>query len=158
MSDTQIVVSKTVNATPEQLFALLSTPTRHQEIDGSDMLRGTDTSQVIGVGDEFVMKMRNDALGDYEMKNHVISYEKNRKIGWAPSLHPPDGYIDKLGDVQASGHTYTWELEPTGEGQTRVTQTYDWSHVTDDDFKSFFPLLSEIQLNLSIDNAAHAAT
>lgn len=158
MSDTQIVASKTVNARPEQLFALLSTPARHREIDGADMLRGTDTGQVTDVGDEFVMQMRNDALGDYEMKNQVVSYEQNRKIGWAPSLHPPDGYTDKLGDVRASGHTYTWELEPTSDGRTRVTQTYDWSNVTDEEFKSFFPMLSKAQLDNSIDNAAHAAT
>ena len=105
-----------------------------------------------------MMQMHNDALGDYEMKNQVISYEQDRKIGWAPSLHPPDGYIDTLGDVRASGHTYTWELEPTGEGQTRITQTYDWSNVTDEQFQSFFPMLSKTQLEDSIDNAAHAAT
>ena len=51
MTDTQLVVSKTVNASRQQLFALLSSPARHQEIDGADMLRGTDTSQVSGVGE-----------------------------------------------------------------------------------------------------------
>ncbi|RZT86970.1 polyketide cyclase/dehydrase/lipid transport protein [Pseudonocardia sediminis] len=157
MSDTSITVSKSVDATPEQLFALLSTPSRHQEIDGAGMLRGVEGAEkVTGVGDQFVMNMNNDALGDYQMKNTVTSYEENRKIGWAPQIHPIDGYKDKLGDVQVKGHSYTWELEPEGSG-TKVTQVYDWSAVTDEGFKGFFPMLTEQQLSDSIDNAARAA-
>jgi uncharacterized protein YndB with AHSA1/START domain len=157
MSDTQITVSKTVNASPEALFAVLSSPAQHQAIDGSSMLRGTDTSKVNGVGDEFIMKMNNEALGDYEMKNEVVAYEENRTIGWAPSLHPIDGYSDKLGDIRAIGHTYTWHLEPEGNG-TKVTQVYDWSGVTDEGFKPFFPMLNEAQLTDSIDKAGQAAS
>lgn len=157
MSDTNITVTKSVNATPEQIFALLATPVRHQDIDGSSMLRGTDTAKVSGVGDEFVMKMNNDVLGDYEMKNRITEFEQDRKIGWAPSLHPIDGYTDKLGDVKAQGHTYTWTLEPEGGG-TKVTQVYDWSGVTDQGFLGFFPLLNEQMLSDSIDKVADAAS
>ena len=158
MSD-QIQVSKTVDATPEQLFAVLSTPARHGDIDGADMLRGVEGSgaKISAVGDEFVMNMNNEALGDYQMKNRIVAFEENSKIGWAPSLHPIDGYTDKLGDVRATGHTYTWELEPAGSGQTKVTQTYDWSAVTDESFRGFFPMLNESQLSDSIDRAARAA-
>ena len=158
MSD-QIQVSKTVDASPEQLFALLSTPSRHPEVDGSGMLRGLekDPGRITGTGDEFIMKMNNDLLGDYAIKNTVVAYEKDRKIGWAPSIHPADGYTDKLGDTQVKGHTYTWVLEPAGSG-TKVTQTYDWSGVTDEGFRGMFPLLSEDQLTNSIDNAAGAAS
>lgn len=157
MSD-QIVVSKTVDKTPEQLFALLSTPARHTEFDGADMVRGPEGSgdRITGVGDEFVMNMNNPDLGDYQMKNTVIAYEPDRKIGWAPSIHPLDGYTDKLGDVKATGHSYTWELEPSGSG-TKVTQTYDWSGVTDEQFRGFFPMVQEDQLADSIDRAANAA-
>lgn len=157
MSENQITVSKTVNASPDQLFALLSSPARHQDIDGAGMLRGTDTSKVGGVGDEFVMKMNNDLLGDYEIKNRITSYEENRTIGWAPSLHPIDGYTDKLGDTKVTGHTYTWTLEPEGNG-TKVTQVYDWSGVTDEAFKGLLPLLTEQQLSDSIDKAGQAAS
>ena len=147
-----------MDATPEQLFALLSTPSRHQEIDGADMLRGVEgAEEVSGVGDQFVMKMANDALGDYRMKNTVVAYEENFKIGWAPALEPIDGYQDKLGDVQVKGHTYTWELEAADSGQTKVTQTYDWSKVTDEGFRGFFPMLSEEQLADSIEKAGRAA-
>ena len=42
----------------------------------------------------------------------------------APQAHPLDGYTDKLGEVQVKGHTWTWKLEPSGNG-TEVTQVYD---------------------------------
>lgn len=157
MSD-QIVVTRTVDASPHQLFSLLTQPSKHAEIDGSGMLRGINGSDtpVAKVGDEFIMKMNNDALGDYEMKNVITAFEQDRKIGWAPSIHPIDGYTDKLGEARATGHTYTWELEPEGNG-TKVTQTYDWSGVDDPNFRGFFPLLSEDQLTSAIDNASRAA-
>ncbi|MFP5072779.1 SRPBCC family protein [Pseudonocardia nantongensis] len=156
MSD-QMSVTRTVQATPQQLFALLADPARHQEIDGAGMLRGAEgASSISGVGDEFVMNMHNDALGDYRMKNTITAYEQDRKIGWAPALHPIDGYTDKLGDTRAEGHTYTWKLEPEGGG-TRVTQIYDWSGVQDDNFRGFFPMLGEAQLGDSIEKAGAAA-
>lgn len=157
MSD-QLKVTRTVDASPEQLFALLSKPSNHEEIDGASMLRGIEGSDapVSGVGDTFIMKMNNDALGDYTMKNEIVAFEQDRKIGWAPSLHPIDGYTDKLGDVRATGHTYTWELAPEGGGTT-VTQTYDWSGVQDENFRGFFPMLSEEQLADSIEKASRAA-
>lgn len=158
MSD-QITVTKTVAASPQALFAVLSQPAKHTEIDGAAMLRGLDgPGEVSGVGDQFVMKMYNDALGDYEMKSTITTFEQDKAIGWAPQIHPLDGYTDKLGDVQAKGHTYTWILEEAGSGQTKVTQVYDWSEVQDEGFRGFFPMLTEDQLSESIDKAAAAAS
>jgi hypothetical protein len=57
--------------------------------------------------------------------------------------------------VKATGHTWTWELEPAGSG-TKVTQTYDWSGVTDDQFRGFFPMVSEDQMSATIDKVANA--
>ena len=155
-NDQNISVSKTVDASPEAVFAVLSAPSRHQQFDSADMLRGTDTAAINGAGDEFVMKMNNNTLGDYEMRNVVTEFEPNRKITWAPSLHPLDGYTDKVGGLQATGHTYSWELLPDGDG-TKVTQTYDWSGVTDQAFVKTFPLLSQEQLSDSIDKLVQAA-
>ncbi len=158
MSDQQ-QVSKTVDASPEQLFSLLAQPGRHTEFDGAQMCRGAEPGdeQITGTGDAFVMNMENDALGPYQMRNVVTAYEENRVIGWAPSLHPIDGYTDKLGDVKATGHTWTWELEPAGSG-TKVTQTYDWSGVRDEQFRGFFPMVTEDQMSATIDKVANAAT
>ena len=157
MSD-QIKVTRTVDASPEQLFSLLANPSRHTEIDGAGMLRGVDGggAPVTGVGDQFVMNMNQEGLGEYQMRNTVTVYEENRTIGWAPELFPLDALKDKIGDIEAKGHTYTWELEPSGSG-TEVTQTYEWSKVTDEAFRGLFPRVSEEQLAESIENAARAA-
>ena len=90
------------------------------------------------------------------MKNTVTTYEQDRAIGWGPSLHPIDGYAHELGDVRATGHTDTWYLDPEGSG-TKVTQVYDWSGVTDEAFRGFFPMVSEDQLADSIDKAGRVA-
>jgi uncharacterized protein YndB with AHSA1/START domain len=153
----QFEVSRTVDVSPEQLFALLSNPARHAEMDSAGMLRGTeDTTALSGVGDEFIIDMNNQILGDYKMKNTVVAYEKDRTIGWAPMLYPEDGYTDKIGDMKAGGHTFTWHLEPEGAG-TKVTQVYDWSAVTDPGFKGVCPMVSAEQLSESIEKAARAA-
>jgi hypothetical protein len=123
------------------------------------MLRGLadHVPPISGVGNAFVMNMHNQVLGDYQMRNTVTVYEQDRALGWAPELHPLDGYTDKLGGMQARGHTYTWQLEPARPGQTTVTQTYDWSGVDDEGFLGLFPMLTEEQLTDSIERAARAA-
>ena len=155
----QLQITRTVDASPEQLFAVLADPSKHTEIDGSAMLRGLSghPAQVTKVGDEFTLNMNNDILGDYQMLNTVTTFEPNRVIGWSPTLYPPDGYTDKLGEMKPGGHTYTWRLEPAGDGQTTVTQTYDWSKVTDPEFKKILPLLNEEQLADSIDKVSRLA-
>ena len=58
------------------------------------MLRGAVTSGVVsGVGDVFVMKMFYAPIGEYQMDNHVIDYEQDRRIGWEPAAGHghPDG-------------------------------------------------------------------
>jgi hypothetical protein len=154
----RIQVTRIVDASPEQLFALLATPSRHVELDTANMVRGLDRDAQIGrVGDQFVMNMNNSVLGDYQVRNTVVAYAENKTIGWAPELYPSDGYADKVGDMQARGHTYTWELEPVGSGHTKVTQTYDWSKVSCQIFRGLFPMLTEEQLADSINRAARVA-
>lgn len=156
MADTrQLQVSRTVDAPPERVFALLADPSRHAELDGSDMLRGVegDSSPVSAVGDVFTMNMHHPDLGEYQMRNEVIAFEPDRRIGWAPSVH----YAPPLGDWDPKGQTYTHELEPTGDGRTRCTLTYDWSTVTDPEFLKLLPRVSEAQLSGSLDRIAEVA-
>lgn len=153
----QFRVTRTVDVAPERLFALLSNPARHAEMDSAGMVRGTEEATALsGVGDEFTIDMNNQILGDYQMKNKVVAFEKDRTIGWAPMLHPEGGYKDKIGDMKAGGHTFTWYLEPEGSG-TKVTQVYDWSAVSDPGFKGVCPMVSAEQLGESIEKAARAA-
>lgn len=158
MSDSEsMTVTRTVDAGPAEIFAALADPARHTELDGSGLLRGlVEGSTLTGVGDEFVLDMHNSILGDYQIRNVVTSYKQDREIGWAPHLHPDGAYADKLGDMKPGGHTYTWILEPAGEG-TKVTQVYDWSKVGDPGFKALFPMLGEEALATSIEKVGQKA-
>ncbi len=154
----QIKVTRDVDASPEQLFAVLSDPARHQLFDGADMVRGlAEGGPITGVGDAFIMNMENKNLGAYQVRNEVSDYEPNRKLAWRPVLYPKGGYADKIGDMDPGGHNFTWELSPNGSGGTTVTQTYDWSGVWDPGFKSLFPMFSEDVLASSIDKVGKAA-
>ncbi len=151
----QIQVSGTVDASPEAVFALLSDPARHTEIDGAGMLRGLASGgPITGVGDTFTMKMNNQILGDYEVECRVTAFEPGRRIGWGPKL--VGDFSSVLGNMEPGGQTFTYELEPAESG-TRVTQTYDWSEVPDPAFKGILPFLNEDQLAESIQRIGKAA-
>jgi hypothetical protein len=128
-----VTVSRRITAPASAIFEVLVDPRRHVELDGSGMLRGAVTSEVIsGVGDVFVMKMYFDALGDYEMNNHVIEYEPGRRIGWEPESGR--GHRDASAEVSQRrwGHRWSYELEPDGPDATIVTEIYDCSRAPED--------------------------
>jgi uncharacterized protein YndB with AHSA1/START domain len=154
----QISVTRDVAASPERVFALLADPARHVEIDGSGFIRGlADGGPITGTGEQFLMNMNNPILGDYQVRNTVVSFEPGRAIGWGPQLYPADGYRDKLGEMVTGGQTFTWRLEPSGSGGTTVTQVQDWSGVGDPAFKAIFPLVTEAMMNDSLDRLGKAA-
>jgi uncharacterized protein YndB with AHSA1/START domain len=154
----KIVVSKVIDAPAERIFALLADPGRHQEIDGAEMLRGTGgkSEPLVAVGQVFSMDMHQEALGDYRMINKVTALMPDARIGWAPTIDPECELASKLGDMQVGGHTYTFDLSDQGDGTTKVTQTYDWMSVKDEQFLSMLPVVSEEQLAGSLDRIAQA--
>jgi len=101
----------------------LADPTMHTELDGSGMLRGAVTSNSpTAEGDVFVMKMYFSEIGDYEMNNHVVEFEQDRRIGWEPvdgAGHPNQG--------TRMGHRWSFVLDPDGRDATLVTEVYDCS-------------------------------
>jgi hypothetical protein len=124
-----VEVSRRICAPAHEIFQVLANPARHQEFDGSGMLRGPVSKPVIsGSGDVFVMKMYYSELGSYEMNNHVVEYEQDRLIGWEPEAgrgHPnaaPDGP-----ESARWGHRWSYRLTPDGSGATVVTEIYDCS-------------------------------
>lgn len=147
-----IEVSKVISAPPEAIFALLSDPARHTELDDSGLMRGPagDAKPITAVGQTFTMNMHNDLLEDYRMVNTVTAYEPNSLIGWGPALDQTCESAPKLAGVEVSGHTYTYALAPV-DGGTKVTQTYDWSGVQDAKFAEFFPMLTQGQLAATLD-------
>lgn len=122
---TRVEVSRRIAARPDEIFAVLSDPRRHIEIDGSDMLRGTlADGPVTGVGDRFSMRMWYVQFGDYVMGNTVVEFEKDRHIAWEPARE--DNPRDELWH-----HRWGYELEPD-DGGTVVTEYFDCSRSPDE--------------------------
>ena len=127
-------VSRRISAPAHVIFQVLADPVRHPEFDGSQMLRGAGSAAVIsGVGDVFVMKMYFSRIGDYEMNNHVVEYEQDRRIGWEPEAgrgHPnaaPDGP-----EPARTGQRWSYQLTPDGPDATVVTEIYDCSRASEE--------------------------
>src|ERR1700722_2109175 len=109
-----VAVSRRIAAPAHDIFGVLADPARHAEFDGSGSLRGAATTAgVSGVGDVFVMKMYFAHLGDYEMNNHVVEFEPDRRIGWEPEAGRghPDTAPDSPAEVRW-GHVWSYELTP----------------------------------------------
>jgi hypothetical protein len=123
-----VAVSRRICAPARDIFQVLADPVRHPEFDGSAMLRGAGSSAVIsGVGDVFVMRMYYSQIGDYEMNNHVIEYEQDRRIGWEPESgrgHPRAG--------RSWGQRWSYQLTPDGPDATVVTEIYDCSRAPEE--------------------------
>lgn len=114
MSNDQMVsVSRVIDASPEEIFAVISDPSMHPVIDGSGSVQGESfgPDRLTSVGDKFGMKMKfNGGFLPYRITNRVKEYEENRLIAWA----------------HFGGHRWRYELEAV-EGGTKVTETFDWS-------------------------------
>jgi hypothetical protein len=126
---TRITVSRRIEAPAERIFGILADPGRHRDLDGSEMLRGAESADIITrVGDVFPMKMCLEEVGDYLMLNYVVEYETNRRIGWEPA--PGDAAASEDGKYPIgvpAGHRWSFELIPDGAEATIVTEIFDFS-------------------------------
>ena len=138
MSDDEyqpVAVSRRICAPAHDIFQVIANPARHPEFDGSESLRGAGSTAVISaVGDVFVMKMHFAHLGDYEMNNHVVEYEQDRRIGWEPEAGRghPDAAPDSS-EPARWGHRWSYQLTPDGPDATVVTEIYDCSRAPEED-------------------------
>jgi hypothetical protein len=129
-----VEVSRRVDAPAEVIFGVLADPGMHTALDGTGMLRGAVTTEpVTGVGDVFVMKMYYVEHGDYEMNNHVVEFELDRRIGWEPEAgrgHPATA----AGSTEPTrwGHRWSFVLLPVGPSTTLVTEIYDCSRLPEE--------------------------
>ena len=149
-NDKQITVQRSIPASADAIFDVLSNPERHPQLDGSGFIVSDDrTDRITANGQVFTMNMTGDHMGgDYQTDNHVVGYAKNKLLAWktAPAGTEPPGW------------EWVWQLEPEGPDATSVTLTYDWSEVIDKDLlkKIKFPLVSEEQMANSLGNLAAA--
>ncbi|WP_308257357.1 SRPBCC family protein [Pseudonocardia lacus] len=142
----RIEVSRTIPAGPAAVFAVLRDPQGHVDIDASGMLMDATGEPVSAVGDQFVVHMDREALGDfpelgtYDVTVSIRTYEQDREIAWTivGVARPP------------IGHVYGYRLEPV-EGGTLVTQYYDWSEISQRwRERGIFPIISEASLKATL--------
>jgi hypothetical protein len=81
-------------------------------------------------------------------ENHVVEFDEGRLIAWRPAepgLRPPPG------------HLWRWELEPLDASRTRVTHTYDWTELTDEQRLPRARATTSEKLRASVDRLAALA-
>jgi uncharacterized protein YndB with AHSA1/START domain len=156
--DKKQVVTGTVDAPPEKVFALVADPARHADVDGSNMCQGCSTGPITGVGQSFVMDMYREGLGKYQVRNEVTEFEPGKRFAWRTHLHTSSPELDELlGDITAGGTTWRYTLEPTGDGKTKVTHTYDWSTLKDERFGAFCPFITAEEMTNTVTGLNAAA-
>ena len=112
-------VERTIPASPEAIFDVLSEPSKHSLIDGSGMLQGTSgqdrirsawpSGSTFGMGMKMVMR--------YSTVNRVVEFEDDRRIAWQTG---PTGAWGRV----LAGRIWRYELEPV-DGGTRVVESWD---------------------------------
>jgi uncharacterized protein YndB with AHSA1/START domain len=117
--DRIVSASRDVAATAEEIFELIADPSLQPRWDGNDNLSEAPAGQrVRAVGDVFAMTTTKGSV----RHNHVVEFVEGRRVAWLPA-EP---------GRPAPGHLWRWELEPIDPSHTRVTHTYDWTNLTDE--------------------------
>lgn len=114
-----VSASRDIAAPPEEIFELIADPAQQPRWDGNDNLAEAPAGQrVRAVGEVFLMTTTAGKVRE----NHVVEFVEGRRIAWRPAEpgQPPPG------------HLWQWDLEPIDAGRTRVTHTYDWTRLTDE--------------------------
>jgi len=150
----RIEVQRRIVAPPSAIFAVLTDPEGHVDIDSSGMLMSATGDRVGAVGDSFVVHMDREALndfplGEYEVTVKILRFEPDRQIAWKIE-----------GQIKPQiGHVYGYLLEPEDPADadddtpvaTIVTSYYDWSEIHPDwRAAGIFPVLSEGALRATL--------
>ena len=74
------VVTRTIAATPAEIFAVLGDPTRHKDTEPGDWVRDAiDTDRITATGQMFAVNMfLEQAGGHYVMHNLVTDFDEDR--------------------------------------------------------------------------------
>ncbi len=93
------------------VFAILADPRQHSRIDGSGSVRTTVSGpERLSRGESFGVDMLLAGF-PYRISNCVVEFEEGRLIAWR----------------HFGGHRWRYELEPTADDATRVTESFDYS-------------------------------
>jgi len=138
-----VSVAVVTDAAIPVLFDFLTYPANHVRIDGSHTLHAlTRTSRITKVGDVFRMKVEFPGAPAYEVDNHVVAFTPDVQIAWMPSRP----------GAQPIGVRWDWQFDVGPNRETQITQTCDWSRVTDERYLATraLPRVSEHQMRRSI--------
>jgi hypothetical protein len=103
-----------VRAPAAELFDIVADPHRHSELDGSGTVMGTiDGPQRLAPDARFSVKMKLYGV-PYRITSQVTDFDDGHVVEWRHPL----------------GHRWRWELTPSPDGSTRVTETFDYSQVS----------------------------
>ncbi len=139
-----VMATREVAASAEVIFDLIADPSQQPRWDGNDNLADApDGQRVRAAGDVFTMVL----TGGNVRENHVVEFEETRRIAWLPA-DPGQ---------RPAGHLWRWELEPTGASRTKVTHTYDWSRLTDENRFARARSTTSGMLQASLDRLADVA-
>lgn len=141
----RVEVSRLIPASPDAIFAVLTDPNGHVDIDASGMLLDAEGKPVTQAGDRFLVHMDREALGDfplgkYDVEVVITKFTADREIAWTVEgqIRPP------------VRHIYGYRLEPTADG-TLVTSYYDWSEIDEKWRKRLtFPVVPESALKATL--------
>lgn len=128
-------VQRTIPVDAARIFEIVSSPSGHVAIDASGMLQSASGEPARAVGDEFVVHMDREALGDLPMGKYDVTvtmtgWEQDRFLTWEVSA---PGF-------PSLGHYFGYRLEPEDDGTTTVTSIYDWSNL-DENLKPHWPVI-----------------
>lgn len=139
-----VSASRDIAAPADRVFELIAEPANQPRWDGNDNLAEARAGQrVRAVGDAFEMVL---TLGSVRV-NRVVEFDEGRRIAWMPS-EP---------DADPPGHLWRWELDPLPDAGTRVTHTYDWSRLNDENRLPRARATTADRLRASLDRLAAIA-
>ncbi len=134
-ASTRHEVSRVIAADAAAIFAIVSSPRGHVAIDASGMLQDWTGEPARAVGDEFVVHMDRESLGDlpmgkYDVTVTITGYERDRFITWVVGGRG----FPSIGQYSGFG------LAPHDDATTTVTSIYDWSAVAAD-LQQYWPVV-----------------
>jgi uncharacterized protein YndB with AHSA1/START domain len=112
VTDQLISESTTIDAPPDVVFAILTDPRQHSRIDGSGSVGSVIAApeRLTAKGQTFTLRMKLFGV-PYLIRNRVVEFEAGRRIAWR----------------HFTANRWRYELAPTADGGTTVTETFDTS-------------------------------
>jgi hypothetical protein len=148
MADDRLTLTRRIDASANAVFAVITDPRQHVDIDGSGMLMAAPDAQPLrAVGDTFDIDMDREPLGDlpmgkYKVRNTVTKFVSDVTLEWNV------GGVDQ----PPFGHVYGYELVAAEPDVTEVTLYYDWTGVRASRIRDRFPIIPVYMLEKSLDN------